>query len=118
MLQSPSPVQLGGLRWATVFHYPSYAGEPRTRHSTPDVVSPMLNKGEGSLPAGYIVPNTTQDAVGLLQCQSTLLTCSTCFPLGPPGLFMQSCFLDNQSTACTGACVYPSLGAGLFICFC
>jgi len=58
---------------------PLAQGSPETRHSTSDVASPVLSRGEGSPPSSYwqhfswCLILVLQDAVGLLGFQSALL---------------------------------------------
>jgi len=68
-------------------------GEPSTAHSTPDVASSILRRGQLSLPAPDrgAFPNLSHDTVGIL-C-----------PAGNSAPFLQSYFPDCGSTMCTGA---------------
>jgi len=85
--------------------YLSCMEEPRAGHSTPNMVSPVLSREEGSCLsiAGNAFPNAAQEAVGLPCGKGALLAhamydmpWTACCPPGPKSPSLQSCFAASQ----------------------
>jgi len=72
-----------------IFQCLSCVRETKTGHNTPDVVSQLLNRGEGSL------PGAAGNTVGLLYFKGS--THSTCFLSAP---FPWHCFLSTLYCSC------------------
>lgn len=89
-------------------------GNPKL-DSTPDVVSQMPNREEGSSYwTSWLRSNASQEALSLLYHSAG--SCATGWPPVPPGPSLLNSFLASQSPTCTWGDSSPC--AGLAICLC
>lgn len=67
-------------------------GEPRTRHSTPGMASPVLKGGKSAQPAASILPTAAQNTISFLCCKAHYWLMFTLVSTRTPRTFLPSWF--------------------------